>query len=278
MNQQLDSPSSSPDDAVLSLLLRHGIDQSRKQVALLEAVLGLTSVVARRRLAGTSPYTIEELERLAVHFNEPVFELAATLLSSVGQSRRATIKIGSGQARCVIWTGRLLAAGERSEPLVAIDADGLWTVVPVAEATGLPAYEITRLVYETALLPKIAVLDDDPDISEPTAEFLRAKGLAAMTYAKADQVLVALESTTFAGFVLDWHLHEGDVLGLLGAIRLKAPTAPILILTGRISDGTVREDEVAQATTKYQCLLFEKPARPLVLYNALQVAAARPRT
>lgn len=278
MNDDADEGRAGIIEAVTAVLDRHGIAESQ-QLKTLAAVLRLNYQQARRRMNGESPFTIVEVERLALHFGEPVFELLAHMLDSVGPAVPATMHVGTVQVPCSIWPGRELPLDERVGPLVALPGDQRWTVVTVGEAAGQPAYEVRRWVFEAAASPRVAVLDDEPDVAEPVAAFLREKGLSALAYLSAEDLRTALDTTTFDGYVLDFTLGKGNVTELLPAIRQKTPAAPIVILTGGMRAGRVAESELARVLAGYRCMLYEKPAGNLSLYNALTVnmpATARP--
>ena len=122
------------------------------------------------------------------------------------------------------------------------------------------------------------VLDDDGDSAQSIVDFLSAKGLDAKPFDCASSLLAAMDAEPFDGFVVDWLLGENTAKDLLSQIRVRMPSGPLVILTGQIATGLATEDELVMVGTAYRALLFEKPTRPLSIFNALQVGFAAPAT
>ncbi|MGH7909983.1 MAG: response regulator, partial [Thermodesulfobacteriota bacterium] len=182
---------------------------------------------------------------------------------------------------CSIWTGPLAPANSRIGPLVAIPSDtgDHWTVVPLAEAGDRKAYEIKRLLFEAAPARRVAVVDDDDNLAASICQFLREKGLDAISYRTGDHLRAALETARFDGFILDWMLGDGTIRELLAEVRAKNPNGPIIILTGQIEAGGAQEDDLAATISAYRAQLYEKPTRMLSLFNALELGfEASPRS
>jgi FixJ family two-component response regulator len=117
----------------------------------------------------------------------------------------------------------------------------------------------------------VAVLDDDSDSAQSIVDFLGAKGMDAQPFNCAVELLAAMESEPFEGFVVDWLLGDTTAKELLSKIRARVPSGPVVILTGQIATGIATEEELAMVGASYRALLFEKPTRPLTIFNALQV-------
>jgi DNA-binding response OmpR family regulator len=113
-------------------------------------------------------------------------------------------------------------------------------------------------------------VDDDDDLGRVIVRFLRQKGLDAVSYTSAEHLRVALETTNFDGYILDWVLGEESANALLPLIRAKNPVGPVIILTGQIDAGA-EESDLASALTTYRAQLYEKPSRALSLFNALEL-------
>ena len=115
------------------------------------------------------------------------------------------------------------------------------------------------------------VVDDDDDLAASIVQFLREKGLDAISYRTGENLLAALETSRFDGFILDWMLGEGNIRDLLPAVRTRSPGAPIIILTGQIKAGGAQEDELESTLAAYRAQLYEKPTRMLSLFTALDL-------
>ena len=256
--------------AILAVLDRHGVPE-RQRLSTLEAAVEMSYQQVRRRMTGESPWNVDEIKRLASHFGEPLFGLLATLVDDVGL--RATLHLGGVTLPCSIWLGPLAPPNSRVGPLVAVagEAADRWNAVPLAEAGERPAYEIKRLIFEAAPPRRVAIVDDDDDLAASIVQFLREKGLDAISYRSGENLRAALETSSFDGFILDWMLGEGNIRDLLPAVRAKSPSAPIIILTGKTKAGVASEDQLETTLATYRAQLYEKPTRMLSLFTALDL-------
>ena len=256
--------------AIQALLDRHGVPE-RKRLGALEAAAGMGYQQVRRRMTGETPWNVDEIQRLASHFGEPVFKLLGALVDDAGQP--AVMQVGAVKLPCSIWPGDQVDRDKGIGPLVAVPGDGPehWIVLPLADAGDRPIHEIKRLIFEAAAPRRVAVVDDDDDLTTAIVQFLRKNGLEAISYNKAEHLRVALETTSFDGYILDWLLDESDARDLLPLIRAKSPNAPLIILTGQIRAGQAQEDDLASTIAAFKAQLYEKPTRALSLFNALEL-------
>ena len=270
-------PDSGADDrklliskAIQAVLDRHGVPE-RQRLNTLEAAAEMSYQQVRRRMTGETPWNVDEIKRLASHFGEPLFKLLGTLVDDAGQ--QATLLLGGISLPCSIWIGPPAPPKARIGPLVAIASEtgDHWTAVPVAEAGARKAYEIKRLIFESAPPRRVAIVDDDDDLAASIVQFLREKGLDAISYRTGEHLRAALDTSRFDGFILDWMLGEGNVRELLPEVRARNPNAPIIILTGEFEAGGAQEDELAATISAYRAQLYEKPTRMLSLFNALEL-------
>lgn len=258
-------------EAVLHLLDRHGVAEEDR-IAAVEAATGLPYQPARRRLRGETEFTVREVVRLATHFNEPSHTfLGAFAHGDVGVP--ASLQIAkSPPIACQVWIAREEPTPNCAGPLAALrDASsGSWLVMPVEELGGRAAYRVLRLAHEN-LVPRrrIAVLDDDRDLAETLVQNLRTKGFEAMGYLSIDAAAQALQKATFDGFVLDWNVGGETVRNLVPQVRAGNPNAPIIILTGRMRDGSAAEDELSACVQAHRAQLLEKPISTLSLASSL---------
>lgn len=261
--------------AIQALLDRHAVPERKRNVTL-EVALGVDYSHIVRRMTGKTPWSVQDVARVAAHFGEPVYSLVGALLDGVGQP--AMFQVGGLTLPCAIWLGAEVPPEARRGPFLAARPEGVeqWNVLPMAEIGSVPAYEIKRLIFEASPPRRVAVLDDDETLTSSIVEFLRHKGLEAVSYRSEQHVRTAIESTTFDGFILDWVLEHGNAKDLLATIRAKCPASPIIILTGQIGSGAGEEDELASAIAFYRAQLYEKPTRVLSLFNALEIGFGAP--
>jgi CheY-like chemotaxis protein len=260
--------------AILAVLDRHGVPE-RQRLTTLEAAADMSYQQVRRRMSGESPWNVDEIQRLAAHFGEPLFGLLASLVDDVGH--RATLQLGGITLPCAIWLGPRSSPKSSNGPLVAVavtdagERTDHWNVLPPADVGDRPAYEIKRLIFEAAPARRVAVVDTDDTLAADIVQFLRSKGLDALAYRSADKLLAALETLRFDGFILDWATRKGSARSLLPSVRTRYPSAPIIILTGPIKAGSAHEQELESMLATHRAQLYEKPTRLLSLFTALDL-------
>ena len=260
--------------AILAVLDRHGVHE-RQRLTTLMLASEMTYQQVRRRMTGESPWNVDEIQRLAFHFGEPLFGLMATLVDDVGQ--RATLHLGGITLPCSIWLGPLASPKTRTGPLVAVAVTAVgestdhWNVVPLADTGERQAYEIKRLIFEAAPPRRVAIVDDDAILAASIVQFLREKGLDAVSYRTGKNLLFAMELFGFDGFILDWRPGEGNIRDLLAALRARNPAAPIIILAAQNNAGGAHEEELESLLATYRAQLYEKPTRLLSLFTALDL-------
>jgi ActR/RegA family two-component response regulator len=252
-----------------TMLDRHGVPE-RQRFRALEAALGMSYTQVRRRMLGEAPWSIEEIRKLASHFHEPLIPIMSALADVPGIP--ATLPFAGAALPCTIWpVGEPLAG--RIGPMVAMhdETTDQWTVASASEVADSPSYELARLLFERSPPRRVAVLDDDSDSAQSIVDFLGAKGMDAQPFNCAGDLLAAMESEPFEGFVVDWLLGDTTAKDLPSKIRARVPSGPVVILTGQIATGIATEEELAMVGASYRALLYEKPTRPLTIFNALQV-------
>ena len=78
---------------------------------------------------------------------------------------------------------------------------------------------------------RVLVADEDPDIRQWLFDRLKASGYHPEAATDGQESLVAVQSISYAGVILDVGLGQSDGLNLLKEIRLQAPEIPIIIMT-----------------------------------------------
>ena len=95
--------------AIQALLDRRGVPE-RKRLRALEAAVGIAYQQVRRRMMGETPWSVDEIKRLAAHFGEPVFRLLGALVDDV-PGQPAVLQVGGAKLACSIWPGPEAAQG-----------------------------------------------------------------------------------------------------------------------------------------------------------------------
>jgi ActR/RegA family two-component response regulator len=264
-------------DAVDRLLDEKGLPE-RGRAAAVQAILGIPDHQARRRLNREIAWSPQEVSALARHFRVSAYAMLGAFVGEAGVP--AVLQLNGMSTPCVLWPGATLASGAIGGPLVCVAPEGGegWLVVPAQELPEGVVHAVQRCVYEAPVPHRIAVIDDEHSLVEGLCQVMRQRGVDAVGFTQADELMEAMEAKGFDGYVIDWLLSGADARRLLQEIRRRSPEAPILILTGQIRSGGAGEDEVADAVAAFRCQVFEKPTRALSLLAALRAGldARRP--
>src|SRR3954454_15461470 len=95
-------PTSLAVACVRSLLERHGLPRYRQSAWLADA-MGLSYSQAHRRMSGASPWTLEDLAKVAALFGETLADVVSTL--EPGGAVAGTMTVGAAQIPCRMWLG-----------------------------------------------------------------------------------------------------------------------------------------------------------------------------
>lgn len=277
MTDENSQPDSTGDESLAARLLRvlferHGVPK-HKQSAVVCEVLGLSYSQGYRRLAQQSSWPVDDLAKLAAHFNETLLDL----VTLDDQSQEGVFLVGAVPQPCYIKAGAPVHA-PRPGSLVAVQMDGRWSVVLAEGTLGTQAFDIERLVIRppTATSRRIAVLDDHPDGAEAIADYLHSQGFQPVAFTSLDDIATALASEHFDGYVLDWIIESATgadtVRALIASIRSRDAFCPIVVLTGQMRGGAADEADIASAVVKYQLKFHEKPASLLLISAALRAS------
>ncbi|NUZ05754.1 helix-turn-helix domain-containing protein [Piscinibacter koreensis] len=256
---------------VRALLERHGLPKYRQSAWLADAT-GLSYSQAHRRLNGASPWSLEDLERVAAMFGESLADLvSAPQRSSVA----GVMKLGPANLPCQLWLGST-AENPRPNDLVAIRTATGWTALTASEAAEHVAYRVERLEATPSAPSRrvIAVLDDDQDLAGSICSHLGDSGYDPRAFYRTADLEAAAQTTSFEGFVIDWLVGESSALDLIATLRAQHPSAPIVVLTAQVLTGMVQESEIADAVAAYNLVFAEKPVRMAILSASLARAFA----
>lgn len=142
-----------------------------------------------------------------------------------------------------------------------------------------PRYAVERL----QIMPtrgrgdlRVAIVDDDALSAGALCEWFNASGGQCREFSTAS-ALLSEDLCRFDAFVVDFILGPGQSAeALIAHLRQRRPAAPIVLLTGRLRDGTASEDTLTSLMRSLNVMFFEKPVRPAVLMAALLNSLERP--
>ena len=257
---------------VRALLERHGLPKYRQSAWLADAI-GLSYAQAHRKMNGAAAWTLEELERVGALLGESLADVVAP--GNAQGSVPGILSIGKARMPCELWIGASVDE-PRADALVAVQSGTEWTAMLAEEAGDRPAFAIDRLQARpsSAARKRIAVLDDDRDLTDSICAHLQDSGYEAHPFYRTTDLQTRLKTERYDAFVIDWIVGETSTVKLIAAIRAQDAACPIVVLTAQVVAGVVRESEIAQAVASFNFVFAEKPVRMAILSASLARAFA----
>lgn len=256
---------------------RHGIATSDRS-RLVERVLNLAYSAAHRRVRGQASWTVEELGALATHFGESLDEVFVAAAKTRAES--ATFSAGELRLKCQLWVGaeitRPMVGG-----LVATRDGARWLVIPATDGLEGRLFEVRQLLLEPDAIhgSRIAVLDDQPNITDSLCVFLRQAGFKADAFHSISSLRGALAEQPYDAYVLDWLVGDATVGGLVEQLREGDARCPIAILTGKATERGEVVTDIAELVARHDVRYFSKPLDPHMITAVLsRLIAARTRS
>lgn len=259
---------------VRALLERHGLPKYRQSAWLAEAT-GLSYSQAHRRLSGTAPWTLEELERVGALFGETIAQVVALGQGEARLPVRGTLSLGNANVQCQMWLGEPIQ-NPRTGSIVALKTAAGWAAVSASEALEGVTYSIDRIEARPAEVTRklMAVLDDDRDLTDTICEHLNESGYEARPFYESGALLASAKLRRYDGYVIDWIVGEESALPLIAALRAQDAACPIIVLTAQVLAGLVNEADIADAVKAFNLGFSEKPVRMSILSAMLSRAFA----
>ena len=257
---------------IRALLDRAALPRHRHS-AHIAGLLKLSYHQAHRRMTGSAPWSLEELQAVAAHHGE-------TLVDLFGEQKSADFEIavliaGPLRVTCRLWPGQPLAQ-HRPGDLIALKGGSEWVVMVAGDTTTPQACTVRRLIIE----PKpdrprrFAILDDDLDVARGLAAGLVELGFEATAFATEAQLEAALQFDSFDGYVIDWVLASGTAEALVAKLRNQSATCPIALLTGKAGSKEVDEKELVTAIEQHGLLFLQKPVTASIAASQFSAAFA----
>ena len=257
---------------VRALMERHGLPKYRQSAWLADAT-GLSYSQAHRRMTGVSPWSLEDLARVAALFGETLADLVGA--GEAQSSVAGVMTVGAARLQCQLWLGDSVDH-PRPDSLVAVSTSSGWSAVLASEVTGGVAYRIERLEARPVAAARkvIAVLDDDQDLTNSIVSNFEASGYDARPFYRTADLLASAAAQRYDAYVVDWIVGEKSVLKLIASLREQDPKCPIVVLTAQVVSGVVDEADIAEAVKRYDLVFSEKPVRTSILTATLTRALA----
>jgi CheY-like chemotaxis protein len=277
-NNSAIAPPVPPCTAVSDLLTRAGVPE-KSWSSTIANLMGWHFQTATRRMANQETFTLEDLLKLATHYQTTVSAMLQAAYPGeavLPNSHAAHLRIGTAEVACQVITKPTAQA--RNSALVAVEEPAGWMVYAAAEApasTRLHAVLQLQIASHGPAPMQIAVVDDEAP--KTLVRFLNGFGFAATHFSETAPVLALLESAQRPdAYVLDWILGHGETSRkLIEAIRQVDRSCPIVLLTGTIQSRRANQSEIAEVVGTYNVEFYEKPTKLPILAEKLRAMLDR---
>lgn len=183
------------------------------------------------------------------------------LLAPLSSPKGAGLAIARGLARTMGGSLRIANAadGGATATLALPHAPSATTAATALRRPSAPAEAQGPLAGR-----RVLIVDDEPTLARALCRVVRSAGGDPLAVASVAEATEALRSQHFDAFVCDMLLPDGDGLTVAREARARAPSAPILMLTGQSAPAL---EELARAAGASEVL--QKPFAPAALLARL---------
>ena len=255
---------------VRALLDRAGLARHRHS-AHIGNLLDLSYHQAHRRMTGSAPWSLEELQTVAIHHGESLVDLFRE--QKAADYETAVLIAGPLRATCRLWPGQPVQQ-HRPGDLVAVKGGTEWVVMVAGDTPTPHAHTVKRLLIEP--MPdrprRFAILDDDLDVARGLALGFEQLGFEATAFTTEAQLEAALTHGNFDGYVIDWVLSTGTAGALVAKLRSQNAASPIALLTGKAGSAELDEHELVSAIGQHGLLFLQKPVTALIAASQFTAA------
>ena len=272
-----DAPRTEAQGSLAAVCIRGLLDRAslprHRHSAHIAGLLKLSYHQAHRRMTGSAPWSLEELQAVAAHHGETLVDLLGEQKSADYET--AVLIAGPLRVTCRLWPGQPLAQ-HRPGDLIALKGGSEWVVMVAGDTATPQACTVRRLIIE----PKpdrprrFAILDDDLDVARGLAAGLVQLGFEATAFATEAQLVAALQFDSFDGYVIDWVLTDGTAEALIAKLRNQSATCPIALLTGKAGSKEVDEKDLVAAIEHHGLLFLQKPVMASIAASQFSAAFA----
>lgn len=254
---------------------RFGIPERRRSGEIMKAT-GLTFHAANRRVRGPDliDISVGDLKKLLQRFGMTLAEFFMTVVpdDSTADGRVSSVpaafSLGDALVPCQLWPGQELRTMPRGVMICWPAAEG-WVVgtAQLAPPTARP-HAVARVLIDhpTPLARgRIAVLDDNTDITQSVCEALTNAGFVAAPFSTVSELRDSVKRRPFDAYILDWIVRDETVRSLIEDLRAKSPSCVVAVLTGQVQSGRAQPEEIAETMSTYGATYFEKPVTMPIL-------------
>ena len=245
-----------------------------RHLGVVQQITGLSRTAASRKLAGLSPWGINEFAEHCRQLGSNIYDVLAAVEAE--SLMPATLITGDEKIPCAVRLGEPNTIGYMSQ-FVANQTPLGWCVHH--RQKGLPEgrHAVEKLVLLSAPLPvhknhttTVAIVDGDQAYCDALCGALALEGFMTLAFQDLKTFLSTLPTTRYDAFVLDWMLPIGATEEALAAIRQNHRHEPVALHTAHAQELGVHLRLLTKCLTKYDANFFSKPTPVPVIAETLR--------
>lgn len=250
-----------------NVMTMNGIPK-HKQASHIRDVLNVSTPQAQRKLKGTAPWELTQLELVVRSLSITMSQFFAMFENELTEKQDAVFNLDKVEIPCKIYLSKENSKEHREYSAVKINDK--WHVFKTEEIEENEIYNDARrfigmIVIEsnkTELKKKrIALLDDDLNVLESISEIIGYGDYTVNSFSNLSDLEAKIDIFPYDAYILDWVVNEKSAYESIRKIReSKKPHAMIIVLTGQNSEEV--DDEIATAISDFDIIgPFSKPLK-----------------
>ncbi|MGC8344955.1 response regulator [Pantoea ananatis] len=242
-------------EKVLELFDRKGIEK-RKQATTMAGILGIQYKSAKQKLDGKRGIRFEEVRKIHEYFREAY---------NKRPQYNGIFIVNDLHMRCNIEVESEDAEQVEAGVNYAYKDGEYWIVNPTSNRIHRSLKKVVNL--EVLPAPRIAILDNDPEILELMKSVSNRFGIEATLFRDKLEMLEHVKRHFYDAYIVDWLLdYEENAGEIIKTIRANNAAVPIIILTAQLDQ---HENEIGEIIAKQGVEILEKPSRVTIISSIL---------
>ncbi|BEN04659.1 hypothetical protein SMETH2_47900 (plasmid) [Serratia marcescens] len=250
-----------------NVMTMNGIPK-HKQASHIRDVLNVSTPQAQRKLKGTAPWELTQLEQVVGSLDLSMSQFFAMFENELSEKQDAVFNIDKLEIPCKIYLSKENSKERREYS--AVKVNDKWHVFKTEEIEENELYSEARRFIGMIIIEsnktemkkkRIALLDDDKDVLESISEIISHGDYTVNSFTNLSDLEDKIVSSPYDAYVMDWIVHDKSAYESIRKIReSKKPHAMIIVLTGQDSEEV--DDEIATAISDFDIIgPFSKPLK-----------------
>ncbi|HFF9048406.1 TPA: helix-turn-helix domain-containing protein [Escherichia coli] len=267
-------------EVLAKVLTKKGISKV-KHNSYISKVLQITTSAGYKKLNGATKWEVQQLIKVVQSVGMDMIEFFRIYYEDNKEIQDAIWNDGRSEHSCKVC---LYPEGsEVNTEYSALKVADQWNIFPTNDLKDELLYESKRSIESIVINPKvisstkyrIALLDDDANITESLKEILSNDYYQVDTYDNLKKLTQAVATNPYDAYVLDWIIGDETSFKLVKAIRSsKNKNAMIIVLTGQLSG--IKDDEIVKSIHDYDIVgPYEKPIKSGIIKSNIEKYFAR---